>query len=270
MGCHQPAHPRPFYLALLDDPGRDRPAVETVVFSPDRRTLAVGASDGTVRLWDIADPANPQPIGTSLVAGRRVDTLAFSPDGHMLASGDVAGPIRLWDITDPAHPQLIGQPLASHDGNAVEAVAFSPDGHILAGGYLDGTVRLWDVATRPTPGWPARPWPAVTAPMRWPSVPTGTRWPAAPSGTVRLWNVADPAHPRSSGQPLPSGSPVNAVAFSPDGHTLAGASTDGITRLWNLNVHDAIERICAAAGDLTPQQWHRYLPQLPYQPACAH
>ncbi len=141
------------------------------MFSPDRRTLAVGASDGTVRLWDIADPANPQ---------------------------------------------LIGQPLASSDGNTVEAVAFSPDGHILAGGYLDGTVRLW--------------------------------------------NVADPAHPRSSGQPLPSCSTVNSVAFSPDGHTLAGASTDGITRLWNLNVHDAIERICAAAGDLKPQQWHVFCP----------
>ena len=150
----------------------------------------------------------------------------FSPDRRTLAVGASDGTVRLWDITDPAHPQLIGQPLASSDGDAVEAVAFSPDGHILAGGYLDGTVRLW--------------------------------------------NVADPAHPRSSGQPLPSCSPVNAVAFSPDGHTLAGASTDGITRLWNLNVHDAIERICAAAGDLKPQQWHTYLPQLPYQPACAH
>ena len=87
-------------------------------------------------------------------------------------------------------------------------------------------------------------------------------------GAVRLWDVADPGHPRAFGQPLASSSAVNAVAFSPHGHTLAGASSDGITRLWNLNIHYAIERICVAAGGLTPQQWHRYIPQLPYQPSC--
>jgi WD40 repeat protein len=88
------------------------------------------------------------------------------------------------------------------------------------------------------------------------------------NGTVQLWNVADPANARPVGPSLASGDRVNAIAFSPDGRTLAGASSDGITRLWNLNVQYAIGRICAAAGDLTPQQWHTYLSQLPYQPAC--
>ncbi len=60
------------------------------------------------------------------------------------------------------------------------------------------------------------------------------------------------------------------LAFSPDMHTLAGASNDGISRLWNLNVNYVIERIRAAAGDLTPQQWPTYLTELPYQPACVH
>jgi WD40 repeat protein len=60
-------------------------------------------------------------------------------------------------------------------------------------------------------------------------------------GTVQLWNVGDPAHPSTLGQPLaaPTGF-VNSVAFSPDGRTLAAGSgqTDatghGAIQLWNV------------------------------------
>ena len=44
-------------------------------------------------------------------------------------------------------------------------------------------------------------------------------------GTVRLWDVADPADPRSLGQPLTgSGAAVDSVAISADGRTLASAA----------------------------------------------
>ena len=38
-----------------------------------------------------------------------------------------------------------------------------------------------------------------------------------------------------------------------------------------LNVDDAIQRICATTSNtLTPAQWYQYIPQLPYDPPCAH
>ena len=92
-------------------------------------------------------------------------------------------------------------------------------------------------------------------------------------GSVRLWDVADPAHPRPIGPILtasPGNGAVDSVAFSPDGHTLASGSDDGTTRLWNLNVQYAINRICAASGGLTPQQWNKYIRQLRNQTTCVH
>ena len=83
-----------------------------MAFSPDGHTLASGDDDGTIQLWDVADPAHPRPLGQTLLGSYRPShSVAFSPDGHTLASGSDDGTIRLWDVADPAHPRPLGPPL---------------------------------------------------------------------------------------------------------------------------------------------------------------
>jgi WD40 repeat protein len=107
--------------------------------SPDGRTFALGACDGTVELWDIEKGER-----TSILQ-HRTDWpayVAYSPAGNLIAySGGAENTIHFFDVaTKQVSRTLPG------GGSSVARVAFSPDGKRFSA-CSGGTVVIWDVTT---------------------------------------------------------------------------------------------------------------------------
>ncbi len=196
----------------------------SVAFSPDGTTLACGASDSTVRLWDVRHRRQ-----TAQLPGHSdsVESVAFSRDGRRLATAGDDETARLWDLTSGAQIAKL-----SGYGADVWSVDLSPDGRTLADGSKDGTIRLWDVATRTRIRVLRGHTDGVTT-LRF--SPDGrTLASGAWDDTVRLWNTATWAQTATLRGHTDS---VHSVAFSPDGRTLASGGDDEKTLLWDLATH---------------------------------
>jgi hypothetical protein len=165
------------------------------VFSPDGKRLLLAGKDGTLRLFDAGTGKEAKRLK---VADSPPACLAVSPNNRLALCGDAGGTVTLLDLDSGVATRR----LRGHKGRVL-SVAFSPDGvHALSGG-ADRTARLWDLELF-RPAWIA-PLGANAAPF-----PACIPWAAlhACVGTPAGREVR-----RLEGH----ASPVNCVAFTPDG-----------------------------------------------------
>ncbi len=111
-------------------------------FSPDRRRLALGSTQGRVWQWDLQ---TRQRLGPEASLGRPIHLLAYSPDGSSLAVSGEEGTVLLLDAQTltPIGP---GLPLRS----VPVGLAFTADGHGLLAACRDGRCVRFDLG-RPVP-----------------------------------------------------------------------------------------------------------------------
>lgn len=225
-------------------PGRLLPSA-AVAASPDGHLLAVGEKNRTVVLWNRALMAEigtlfipagtPDPQDVS-AGSQDVTGVAFSEDGRRLAAVTYDGHIAVWHFTTRTL-------LASFAGSfGASQLALSPDGRLLASGGRE-RVDLWTVATQ-------------TMAKQFVENPAGSAKAAhiafSPDGqtlgssfvdndlhwSVVLWNVAT-GSTADTFIPTDPADPLSDLSFSPDGHTMALISRNGIVSLWDTGARQS-------------------------------
>ncbi|MBA4191035.1 MAG: hypothetical protein C0467_23870 [Planctomycetaceae bacterium] len=201
--------------------GPDAHPIYTLGFNSDGSTVFVGGAGGWSgmrfdgKFWVKCEPSNVAPVTSLALLDDR--TLAVGVGDRVKTN---AGKFELWDVpTGERRTPLFTEP------NGVRAVAVCPAKRTVA--WVTGyhKVRVWEIIkTKPIDFPQPKPCPSVAI------SPDGKQVAAAVDYSVKVYGLEKRQQRLElkghKGQ-------VSAVAFSPDGETIATGSWDQTVKLWD-------------------------------------
>lgn len=226
-------------LANVSPDNKTNLAVRRVSFSADEKSVATLSSLGmSTFVWGLPDG---REIFRTPVNRGGIVAAVLSSDGTHLATGHTDGMIYLWNISKGA------EVLSVSHSDPPTLIKFSPDGRFLAFSSSQGnvygppsitTVGLWNLSENREVA-QLRHASAVTELSFSPDgqyLATTSRVGHEQdkkdrNGTVSVWKTAT----GDKVSRLQHDDVVNAIVFSPNGKYLLTGSSDGTSRLWDVN-----------------------------------
>jgi len=186
-----------------------------------------GSGDKTARVWSTQ---NGGELACLRGLAAPVSAVAFMRNGQRVTLGTGNGEVGVWNWRESKEFVVTG-----HHGDSVTALAASPIAERVAVGGRDGKVRIWDIEKRRVAVTIKTPSDHITSIAYSPDgrLVAVSGWGpfcrVYQVGSGRLVHVLEKLFTRYSVV-----TPVEDIAFSPDGQTLAGAGPDGI-RLFSVS-----------------------------------
>lgn len=206
---------------LLGTFQRGRPAVNSIVFSPDSEWLLSGGDDRQVRLWHVENQRRVRRCDGHEDA---VTSVAFTRDSARALSASLDRTIRRWNLEkgeETARFEL-------HEGGVL-SLALAGDGKLGVSGGADGAVVLWNA----TNGKEIARLSGHKGPVNGVAIDREGRRVVSGGAdqTLRLWDVDGRREVRCFTGHRDA---VKSVALAPAGDLALSGSADGTVRLWRL------------------------------------
>ncbi|HJQ35737.1 MAG TPA: TIR domain-containing protein [Thermoanaerobaculia bacterium] len=190
--------------------------VNSVAFDPNGGMLASSGDDRAVKVWDIGSGG----LVGILSHDTMINSVAFDPASRTVAGGSSDGTIKLWEFPDG---KLL--PSLNKHENTVWSIAFDAQGQTLASGSSDRTARIWNWRNGNARAILTGHLSGIRSVAFGPK--NGILASSSEDHTVKIWEP----HTGRLLHSLQCGGYALAVAFSPDGATLASASSNDVA-IW--------------------------------------